>query len=87
MNLGNESALWFLFVVPVVIVPAYLWCFWRKAGALRALAHNEMLKQINTSVSIKKQVFFKDNQNVASVSMYLKFSKPIKTGVSVSIVT
>jgi Ca-activated chloride channel family protein len=57
MNLGNDRALWLLFTVPVVLLPAYIWCFWRKAGALRILASNEMLRKINTSVSLKNQVF------------------------------
>jgi hypothetical protein len=38
MNLGNDKALWLLFAVPVVLIPAYAWCFWRKAQALRILA-------------------------------------------------
>lgn len=57
MNLGNDKALWLLFTVPVVLVPAYLWCFWRKAKTLRILANSEMLRKINTSVSLKKQIF------------------------------
>jgi len=57
MNLGNDKALWLLFVVPAVLIPAYIWCFWRKAVALRVLATNEMLKHINASVSLKKQIF------------------------------
>ncbi len=56
MNLGNDKALWLLFVVPVVLVPAYLWCFWRKAQALRALASNEMLARINNTVSLRRQI-------------------------------
>ena len=38
MNLGNDKALWLLFLVPVVLAPVYAWCFWRKAQALRVLA-------------------------------------------------
>jgi len=57
MNLGNDKALWLLFSVPVVLLPAYIWCFWRKANTLRILASSEMLKKINTSVSLKKQIF------------------------------
>lgn len=57
MNLGNDRALWLLFAVPVVLLPGYVWCFWRKAKTLRILASSEMLKKINTSVSPKKQVF------------------------------
>ena len=56
MNLGNDKALWLLFSVPVVLLPAYIWCFWRKANTLRILASSEMLKKINTSVSLKKQI-------------------------------
>ena len=55
MNLGNDNALWLLFLVPVVLVPAYAWCFWRKARTLRVLASNEMLRRINNTVSLKKQ--------------------------------
>jgi len=57
MNLGNDKALWLLFSVPVVLLPAYIWCFWRKANTLRILASSEMLKKINISVSLKKQIF------------------------------
>jgi len=57
MNLGNDKALWFLFAVPAVLLPVYIWCFWQKARALRVLASNEMLKKINNSVSLKKQIF------------------------------
>lgn len=57
MSLGNERALWLLFTVPVILVPAYIWYFWRKAKALKVLASIEMLKKINVSVSLKKQIF------------------------------
>jgi Ca-activated chloride channel family protein len=57
MNLGNDKALWLLFLVPVVLAPAYAWCFWRKVQALRILASSEMLAKINNTVSLRKQVF------------------------------
>jgi Ca-activated chloride channel family protein len=56
MNLGNERALWLLFVIPAILLPAYLWYFWKKASALKVLASIEMLKQINTAVSLKRQI-------------------------------
>ncbi len=56
MNLGNDKALWLLFLVPAVLAPAYAWCFWRKARTLRALASHEMLAKINNTVSLRKQV-------------------------------
>lgn len=57
MNLGNDKALWLLFTVPAALVPAYIWCFWQKARALRVLANSEMLKKINNTVSLKRQLF------------------------------
>jgi Ca-activated chloride channel family protein len=57
MNMGNDRALWLLFVVPAVLLPVYTWCFWQKSKALRVLACNEMLKKINVAVSLKKQIF------------------------------
>jgi Ca-activated chloride channel family protein len=48
--------LWFLFAVPAILLPVYIWCFWQKARALRVLASSEMLKKINNSVSFRKQI-------------------------------
>jgi Ca-activated chloride channel family protein len=56
MNLGNDKALWLLFIVPVVLLPVYLWCFRKKVSALKVLASVEMLRQINSAVSLKKQI-------------------------------
>jgi Ca-activated chloride channel family protein len=55
-DLGNYRALWLLFVIPVILLPAYAWCFWRKARTLKVLASSEMLKRINVSVSLRKQI-------------------------------
>ncbi len=76
MNLGNDRALWLLFAVPVVLLPAYIWCFWRKAKTLRILASNEMLKKINTSVSLKKQIFKAFLLITAFVSVVVALTKP-----------
>ena len=76
MNLGNYSALWFLFIVPLVLLPAYVWCFWRKAGMLKVLASSEMLKQINTSVSLKKQVLKALLLITAFVSLVTALTEP-----------
>jgi Ca-activated chloride channel family protein len=54
--LGNLKALWLLFLIPAILVPAYLWCFWQKARMLKALAHHEMLGKINASVSLPRQI-------------------------------
>jgi len=76
MNLGNDRALWLLFVVPVVLLPAYIWCFWQKAKALRILACNEMLKKINVSVSLKKQIFKALLLIVGFVSIVIALTEP-----------
>ena len=57
MILGHEKALWFLFAVLFVLVPAYIWCFTRKRQMLKVLAQAELLNKINQSVSFKKQIF------------------------------
>jgi Ca-activated chloride channel homolog len=57
MELGNYKALLLLFAVPVLLVPAYLWYFRQKSKALKILANSEMLKKINITVSLKKQIF------------------------------
>jgi len=56
MELGNDKVIWLLFVVPLVLVPAYLWSFWRKRQALAAFAESGTLGRINASVSIGRQV-------------------------------
>lgn len=74
--LGNDKALWLLFAVPVVLLPAYVWCFWRKANMLKILASSEMLKKINVSVSLKKQTFKALLLVVAYVSIVIALTEP-----------
>jgi Ca-activated chloride channel family protein len=76
MNLGNDNALWLLFVVPVVLIPAYIWCFWRKAQTLRVLASSEMLRRINSTVSLRKQVLKAALLVVAFVGIVLALTEP-----------
>jgi Ca-activated chloride channel family protein len=76
MNLGNDKALWLLFVVPAVLVPAYIWCFWRKAQTLRVLASSEMLRKINSAVSLRKQVLKAALLIVAFISVVLALTEP-----------
>lgn len=76
MNLGNEKALWLLFVVPVFLLPTYIWCFWRKAKLLRILASSQMLKKINISVSLKKQIFKAFLLVVAFTSITIALTEP-----------
>lgn len=76
MNLGNDKALWLLFLVPAVLAPVYVWCFWRKAQALRALASHEMLARINNTVSLHKQVFNAFLLVLAFVLIVLALTEP-----------
>jgi Ca-activated chloride channel family protein len=76
MNLGNDRALWLLFAVPAVLLPAYIWCFWRKARALRILASSEMLKKINPTVSLRKQIFKAFLMLAAFISIVAALTEP-----------
>ncbi|MHC4620318.1 MAG: VWA domain-containing protein [Planctomycetota bacterium] len=76
MNLGNDRALWFLFTVPAVLVPAYIWCFWRKANMLKILASSEMLKKINISVSLRKQILKAFLLVAAFISIVVALTEP-----------
>jgi Ca-activated chloride channel family protein len=76
MNLGNDKALWLLFVVPAVLVPVYLWCFWQKSRALKMLAGTEMLKKINSSVSFKRQVLKACLLVAAYISIVIALTEP-----------
>ncbi len=76
MNLGNDKALWLLFAVPVVLIPVYAWCFWRKAQTLRILASSEMLRRINSGVSLQKQVLKASLLVLAFISIVLALTEP-----------
>jgi Ca-activated chloride channel homolog len=76
MNLGNDKALWLLFVVPVVLLPAYIWCFWQKAKVLRVLASSQMLRKINVNVSLKKQIFKAFLLMVGFISIVIALTEP-----------
>lgn len=76
MTFGNYNALWLLFTVPAVLLPAYIWCFWRKLNMLKILASHEMLKKINASVSLKKQLSKALLLIVAFVSIVLALTEP-----------
>ncbi|MDH7599739.1 MAG: VWA domain-containing protein [Sedimentisphaerales bacterium] len=54
--LGNVKALWLIFLVPAVLVPAYIWAFLGRARALRQFADVPLLGQINGQVSRPRQV-------------------------------
>ena len=55
--LGNEKALWLLFLVPLVLVPVYIICFYQKSKSLTSFAQPQLLGKLNHRVSLAKQVF------------------------------
>jgi Ca-activated chloride channel family protein len=74
--LGNYKALWLLFCVPVILIPVYAWCFWRKAQVLKVLAHREMLRHINNRVSLKRQIFKAGLLILAFISLVIALTEP-----------
>ncbi len=76
MDPGDDKALWLLFLVPTLLAPAYIWCFWRKARTLRILATSDMLKKINTSVSLKKQILKALLLIAAFITIVIALTKP-----------
>lgn len=77
MRFGNYDALWILFALVIAILPAYIWNFWRKGRALRMLASLDILKRINASVSISRQVFKAIVLMVAFVFIVIALSRPM----------
>jgi Ca-activated chloride channel family protein len=76
VTLGNGNALWLLFIVPAVLLPALAWCFWKKAKALRAFASVEMLRKINTQVSLGRQVLKSALLTAAFAVIVLALTEP-----------
>ncbi len=76
MQFGNYNALWLLFAVPLLLVPAYVWLFWAKAKTLKVLASSEMLRKINVSVSLRKQVFKAVMLVIAFVTLVIALTEP-----------
>lgn len=77
MRFGNYDALWILFALVIVILPAYIWNFWRKGRALKVLASMDILKRINASVSLSRQVFKAIVLMVAFVFIVIALSRPM----------
>ena len=57
MQFKQYDAFYYLFMLVFPIIPAYIWCFWRKRKMLGTLGQNHLLGAINTSVSTSRQVF------------------------------
>jgi len=76
MRLANEQALWLLFIAAGLLGPVCVWSFMRKARALRILASSEMLKKINISVSLGRQIFKASLLLAAFVAVVIALTQP-----------
>jgi Ca-activated chloride channel family protein len=77
MRLGNYDALWFMFALAAILLPAYLWNFRRKARVLKALASVEILKSINATVSLPRQILKAVVLLTAFVCIVIALSRPM----------
>ena len=77
MRLGNYDALWFMFALVAILLPAYLWNFRRKARVLKALANVEILRSINSTVSVPRQILKAVVLLAAFVFIVIAFSRPM----------
>ncbi len=68
--------MWFLFLIPVVILPVYVWNFMRKRRALNLLAQHDMLGKINRSVSLKRQILKAVMIILAFASVVIALTQP-----------
>ncbi len=57
MRFADYDPFYLFFLLVFLILPAYLWFFWRKKQMLGLLAESSLLPAINTSVSRSKQIF------------------------------
>ena len=73
---GNLGVFLLLFAVAGLLAPAYVWCFWRKIRSLRVLASHEMLRKINDSVSLTKQIVRAVLMICAFVAIVLALAEP-----------
>ena len=77
MRLGNYDALWFMFALVAILLPAYLWNFRRKARVLKALANVEILRSINSTVSVPRQILKAVVLLAAFVFIVIALSRPM----------
>ena len=77
MRLGNYDALWFMFALVAILLPAYVWDFRRKARVLKALASVEILKSINAAVSAPREILKAVVLMAAFVFIVIALSRPM----------
>jgi len=76
MQFKQYDAFYALFLLVFPVIPAYMWCFWRKQKALNKLAQADLLKTINPSASLSKQVFKSLLLAVAFAAIVMALTRP-----------
>lgn len=56
MVLGNVKVLWLLFLVPVLLVPLFIWSFIAKARSIAAFAQNHLVPILTSHISRPRQI-------------------------------
>lgn len=76
MILGNENALYLLFLIPLVITPLYIWSFIKKRRTARKIADAKLIEKINDQVSIRQQVLKAALLTVSLVFIIIALTEP-----------
>lgn len=76
MQFKQYDAFYCLFLLVFLVIPVYVWCFWRKRKMLDALAQTDLLKTINPSVSPSRQVFKAVLLMVAFAAIIFALTRP-----------
>ncbi len=76
MQFKQYDAFYALFLLVFPVIPAYLWCFWRKRKTLNILAQTDLLETINPFASLSRQVFKSCLLIAAFASIVLALTRP-----------
>jgi Ca-activated chloride channel family protein len=76
MQFKQYDAFYALFILVFPVIPVYVWCFWRKRKALNVLAQADLLRTINPSASLSRQVFKSCLLIVAFAAIVFALTRP-----------
>ena len=76
MQFKQYDAFYALFLLVFPVIPVYVWCFWRKQKALNMLAQADLLKTLNPSASLSRQIFKSVLLSVAFAAIVAALTRP-----------
>jgi len=76
MQFKQYDAFYALFLLVFPVIPVYVWCFWRKQKALNLLAQADLLKTLNPSASLARQIFKSVLLSVAFAAIVAALTRP-----------